>query len=64
MKNELLRANHQPYDAVLGSKLRQIAREIGDWAKKSEKGKLKPADIERMKFESAELMKLISNKEL
>jgi hypothetical protein len=51
-------------DQQLHSKLRQIASELKEWANRAEKGKLTTRDSERMKFESAELEKLISNKEL
>ena len=52
------------YDSKLGSKLRQIQRELKEWAEKAKKNKLRLADIERMELESELLRQLISNKEL
>lgn len=52
------------YDAQLGSKLRQIAQELKDWATLAEKNKLGPNHIDRMKLESDLLTRLINNKEL
>lgn len=52
------------YDAELSSKLRQIARELKDWATLAEKNKLGLNHIKRMKFEADSLQKLIGNKEL
>ena len=52
------------YDKELSNKLRQIQKELLDWANKAERGKLQKKDIERMKCESNLLQKLIANKEL
>ncbi len=52
------------YDKELGSKLRQIAREIKEWADLADKNKLGTNHVERMRFESDSLTRLIGNKEL
>lgn len=51
-------------DQELGKKLRQISRELEEWANLAEKDKLSKPHIERMRLERLELLRLISNKEL
>lgn len=51
-------------DNQLHSKLRQVARELLEWAERGDKGKIGQRDTDRMRFEASELEKLISNKEL
>lgn len=52
------------YDKELGTKLRQIAKEIKEWAGLAEKKKLGPNHVERMRFEAESLSRMIGNKEL
>lgn len=48
----------------LGVKMRQVSKELLEWSEKAEKGKITQKDIERMRYERKEILKLINSYEL